>query len=203
MTQVKICGMRRREDIEAVNKYRPEYCGMIMSPGFRRSVTLEQARRLRGALDEGIQMVGVYVNADPGEIVSAVRDGVIDVIQLHGQESNGYIHRLRNELEDRGVDASIIKACKIETGEDLGQALLSRADIILLDNGTGTGQTFNWNVLGEIERPWFLAGGLTSQNVGEAIGKFAPTGVDVSSAVETEGWKDPAKIAAFIEEVRK
>ncbi len=202
MTQIKLCGMRREEDIRAVNQCKPQFCGVILSPGFRRSVTLEEARKLREVLDPEIRMAGVFVNASPEEIFEAVQEDVIDVIQLHGSEDVLYIDTLRKMLKDEGKEVPLIKAFKVVSSEDLERALQSNADIILLDNGTGTGETFDWKILGEIHRPWFLAGGLTAENVGEAIRQFAPTGVDISSAIETDGWKDAQKMKVFVEAVR-
>ena len=120
------------------------------------------------------------------------------MVQLHGNEDEDYIKHLRQL-----VNKPIIKAFRIETAEDVAQAKASSADYILLDSGAGTGKTFNWKLIQDIERPYFLAGGLTPGNVREAIRTLCPFAVDVSSGVETDGGKDKTKMAAFFDEVRK
>ena len=123
---------------------------------------------------------------------------MLDLIQLHGKDDNGYITRLR-ELTGK----PIIKAFTVRTGEDIKAAVQSKADYVLLDSGTGTGKTFDHSLIADIDRPFFLAGGLTAENVGEAIEAFHPFAVDASSSLETDGKKDKNKMAAFVAAVRK
>ena len=194
-TRIKICGRRRKEDREAANRCRPDYVGFILSKGFRRSVEPEEAGRLSEMLDPGIRTVGVFVN-EPVEAVAAA--GFPDLIQLHGQEDNDYLARLR-EVTDKPV----IQAFRIRGAGDLERAAESTADILLLDNGTGTGQSFDWSLIRDIERPWILAGGLGPSNVAEAVRRFRPYAVDLSSGAETDGLKDPEKMMLCVEAVRK
>ena len=197
-TRIKICGMRRKEDIEAANRCRPDYIGFILSAGFRRSVSPAEAEELSEMLEPGILKVGVFVNETVEQVSSAFR--FLDMIQLHGKEDNLYIRKLRE-----AVDKPIIQAFRIGSAEDLARAAESEADILLLDNGTGTGQSFDWSLIGEAGtrgKPWILAGGLGPDNIAEAAGRFRPFAVDLSSGAETDGWKDPVKMEQCVKAVR-
>ena len=127
-----------------------------------------------------------------------LKSGLIDIAQLHGKEDDTYITRLRN-LSDR----SIMKAFRIQSAEDVEKAVKSSADLILLDADAGAGRVFDWSLIRDFDRPYFLAGGLDVRNVTEAIQTFTPYGVDVSSGIETNGKKDKVKMTAFAEAVRK
>lgn len=198
MTRLKLCGLMRAADAEAVNAVRPELAGMILSPGFRRSVTAETAAEIRRALDRLIPAVGVFVNAQIREITAFASRGIIQLVQLHGTEDDAYIWQLR-----RVCTLPIIKAFRIASADDLQKAERSDADLVLLDSGTGTGQTFEWSLLNGFPRPYFLAGGLTPENAAAAIEALHPYGVDVSSGIETDGQKDAEKIRRFAEIVRQ
>ncbi len=212
-TRIKICGMRRIEDIEAANACRPDYIGFILSPGFRRSVTPEEAEQLARRLAPGILKVGVFVNESVERVASAA--GFLDLIQLHGSEDNAYIRDLRGRLmtnDPRGrMTKPVIQAFRIRCADDLKRAMESEADYLLLDNGTGTGEAFDWSLISEAEtqqsgaaaRPWILAGGLGPDNVAEAVRRFRPFAVDLSSGAETDGWKDPEKMARCVQAVRE
>lgn len=206
MVRIKICGLSRPEDIEYVNEARPDYCGFIIQvPASRRNVTAEQLRRFRERLSDRILSVGVFVNADPALPEALLKDGVIDIAQLHGQENERYVKQLR---EKTGKTA--IKAFPVAAQGDLERAFSSCADMVLLDHGKGgTGETFDWAVLEkyraggkEPEKPFFLAGGLEPDNISEAVRRCRPFGVDLSSAVETDGKKDREKIMAAVAAVR-
>lgn len=198
MTKLKLCGLSQPQDIEATNALMPDYIGFVFAPHSRRFVTPQQARALKEQLNPLIQVVGVFVDEAPQTVANLLRSGVIDLAQLHGGEDEGYIRRLR-ELTEK----PLIQAFRIKTPQDLRSAQCSRADYVLLDSGAGTGTVFDWTLLQEMKRPYFLAGGLTCGNVGEAIHQLHPYGVDVSSGIETEGQKDPRKMAAFAAMVRK
>lgn len=219
-TGIKICGMRRIEDIEAANACRPDYIGFILSPGFRRSVTPEAAEQLARRLAPGILKVGVFVNESVEKVAAAA--GFLDLIQLHGSEDNAYIRDLRGRLrtnDPRGRLTTtndprgrlLIQAFRIRCANDLKRAMESEADYLLLDNGTGTGEAFDWSLIrdaealkrGEAARPWILAGGLGPDNVAEAVRRFRPYAVDLSSGAETDGWKDPEKMARCVQAVRE
>ena len=213
-TRIKICGMRRIEDIEVANACRPDYIGFILSPGFRRSVTPEAAEQLARRLAPGIMKVGVFVNESVEKVASAA--GFLDMIQLHGKEDNAYIRDLRGRMtttnDPRGRETKlVIQAFRIRSADDLKKAMESEADYLLLDNGTGTGEAFDWSLIrdadalkgGEAARPWILAGGLGPDNVAEAVRRFRPYAVDLSSGAETDGWKDPEKMARCVQAVRE
>ncbi len=195
MTRIKLCGMMRLCDIEAVNELRPDFCGFILSAGFRRSLSAETFTELSKSLDSNISSVGVFVNDDIDRISEL--SSRLDLIQLHGNETDDYIRSLRDL-----TGKPIIKAFKITSPEDVRLAEKSNADYILLDSGTGTGRAFDHSLITGIERPYFLAGGLTPENVLEAIGTLHPFGVDASSSLETDGLKDKNKMAAMVRAVR-
>ena len=199
-TKIKICGLRRREDILAVNEAKPDYCGFIIEfPKSFRSVTADKVRELVKDLSPEIKGVGVFVNA-PVEFVSGLlNDGTLALAQLHGQEDEAYIRELK-----KLTDKPIIKAFSVKTSEDIEKALQSPADYILLDQGSGgTGMTFDWSLIPKIERPFFLAGGIGAENLEQAIREIRPYAVDLSSSVETDKWKDPEKIWNVVDIVRK
>ncbi|MFR7984854.1 MAG: phosphoribosylanthranilate isomerase [Clostridia bacterium] len=198
MTKLKLCGLVRICDIEAVNRLNPEYIGFVFAKKSRRYVDPAQARELRARLDKGISPVGVFVNESPEAIADLVRSGIIDVVQLHGSEDEDFLRKLR-EL----VSCPIIKAFSVKTPQDVRIACESSADLILLDSGGGgTGTVFDWDLLEPIRRPWFLAGGLSPENAADAIRRLAPYGVDVSSGIETDGVKDIQKMNDFVRAVR-
>lgn len=198
MTKLKLCGLVRICDIEAVNRLNPEYIGFVFAKKSRRYVDPAQARELRARLDKGISPVGVFVNESPEAIADLVRSGIIDVVQLHGSEDEDFLRKLR-EL----VSCPIIKAFSVKTPQDVRIACESSADLILLDSGGGgTGTVFDWDLLEPIRRPWFLAGGLSPENAADAIRRLAPYGVDVSSGIETDRVKDIQKMNDFVRAVR-
>lgn len=198
--RIKICGLSRLCDIDYVNAAKPDYIGFVFAKS-RRQVSVLQARLLKQRLAEDILAVGVFVNDKPERIAELVNDGIIDMVQLHGQEDEAYIRNLRKLLSDRNA-CPIIRAFSVKTSEDVTKACLSSADYILLDHGAGgTGKAFDWSMIGQIDRPFFLAGGLGPDNLEEAfrVGAFA---LDVSSGVETDGFKDPEKIEMCVRKVR-
>ena len=197
MTRIKMCGIRRPEDISAVNEIRPDCIGFVFFPGSRRYIAPEAAASLRALLAPGIQAVGVFVDESPDTVARLLREGVIDLAQLHGHEDELYLSRLR-QLTDR----PLIQAFRIRTEADVEAARASSAAHIRLDAGAGDGRTFDWRLLSHVTRPYFLAGGLSPDNVAEAVRQLHPWAVDVSSGIETDGCKDPAKMRAFAEALR-
>lgn len=197
--KIKLCGLTRSCDIEAVNELQPDYIGFVFAKKSRRYVSPEKAEELKAMLAPGIQAVGVFVNEEPEQIVSLLEAGTIDVAQLHGQEDEREIRRLR-ELTDH----PLIQAFRIDTEQDVERANASTADYVLLDSGAGgTGTVFDWDLLQAIRRPYFLAGGLDTENLGTVKVKLNPYGVDVSSGIETDGYKDKGKMTAFVAAARK
>lgn len=200
MTRIKICGLYRPEDIDYVNQALPDFCGFVIDfPKSHRSVTPERVRSLRAGLSEGITPVGVFVNEPIGIVADLLRDRTIKIAQLHGSEDGEYIAALRREAPG----AVIWKAFKVRRDDDLTAANGSGADMVLLDNGFGTGESFDWSLAWGVERPFILAGGLTPENIPAAIDALHPWGLDVSSGVETDKVKDIKKIKAAVEAARK
>ena len=197
MTKIKFCGLSRICDAEAANELMPSYAGFVFAEGSRRMITPETAVLLRAALDPAIPAVGVFVDEDIRTIARLLNAGTIDLAQLHGHEDDIYIDSLRT-LTDRPV----IQAFRVKTSRDAAMAERSRADYILLDAGAGKGEVFDWSLVREIRRPFFLAGGLTPDNVEEAVAALHPFAVDVSSGIETDGVKDREKMRAFAAAVR-
>lgn len=193
MTVVKICGLTRPEDVECVNRLHPDMAGFVFYGPSRRCVDAGKASVLSGMLDPSVMSVGVFVDEDPLVIADLVERGVISAVQLHGVEDDSYIRGLR-----KLVDVPVIKAFCIHEDRDLAHVRDSTADLVLLDSGKGSGRGFDWNLIGDLGRDYILSGGLSPDNVAEAVRRMHPYGVDVSSGVETGGVKDPAKVARFI-----
>ena len=198
MTKIKICGLRREQDIRYANELMPDYIGFVFLKGKMRYVTFEEAAHLRSLLDPAIPAVGVFVNEPVENVIRLLQSGTIQIAQLHGQEDEAYAEELR-----RAGDHCIIRAFAVRSSEDIHRAFAFPADYPLLDNGKGTGETFDWSLFQEQEKPFFLAGGLSPENVKEAIECFHPYAVDVSSGVETDGFKDYENMKAFMDAVRR
>ncbi len=197
MTKVKLCGLRREVDIDYANELKPDYIGFVFAKKSKRYVEPEDAAALKKRLDPDIKAVGVFVNEDAENIAALANAGTIDAVQLHGGEDDTYIAGLK-EL----TDVLIIKAFKVQGLEDIKKANESSADLVLLDAGAGDGVTFDWSLLAGVKRPYFLAGGLAPNNLKTVVEKIKPYGVDASSSLETEGFKDKAKMAAFVSAAR-
>lgn len=198
MTKIKLCGLSRPCDIYAANALNPEYIGFVFAKKSKRYVSPSIAAELKPLLSPGIQAVGVFVNEDPERIAGLLQDEIIDMAQLHGNEDEAYIARLRSL-----TFKPIIKAFPIVHAGDMVKAGQSTADFVLLDSGAGTGTVFDWKLIEGFNRPYFLAGGLSADNVGAAVDALHPYAVDVSSGIETNGYKDQIKMAAFAAAVRK
>ena len=194
MKKIKICGLKRREDIEYVNKYQPDYIGFVFA-GKKRKLTYDQVVDLKKYLTSSIQVVGVFVNEDISFVEKLVKEHVIDLVQLHGQENQKYIQALKEK-----VDVSIIKAIQIKNENSFNEHY--DVDYYLYDHGTGgTGESFDWSMLKEVDKPVFLAGGINLLNIDDALKKNVYA-LDVSSGVETDGFKDEKKIKKIVRRVR-
>lgn len=200
--KVKICGLRRPEDIDFANRLHPDAVGFVFAAGSRRRVTPAEALTLKRRLEPSITTVGVFAGDLPKTIAAIVASGAIDAVQLHSP--NGDEERIA-ALRALVPGVPLVRAVKVRSADDLAEAEASSADLVLLDAGAGDGRTFDWRLLAErpLRRPFFLAGGLTPENVAEAIRLARPYGVDASSGVETGGFKDFAKMQQFIAEARK
>ena len=220
--KLKLCGLSRPQDIEAANALMPDYVGFVFARKSRRYISPETAAALRNLLHPGIQAVGVFTDEKPELVAALVRDHIIDVIQLHGHEDRDYISYLRTL-----TSAPIIQAVCIRDESDLERAQESSADLILLDSAAGgSGVSFDWSILSRVTRPYFLAGGLTAENVRDALtatlpyaltaaapcalaaaapcapAAAVPYAVDVSSGIEADGWKGKIKMEQIVRAVR-
>jgi len=208
--KIKICGISREEDIEYINEARPDYAGFVFAES-RRKVTAAQAAKLRQRLAEGIEAVGVFVDASIDDIIGLYRDGIISLVQLHGTEDDAYIERLK----EAGCVVPVIKVIKsmeLLALTEASKTVVSGANYYLIDSGAGSGKTFNWNIL-RPETPcaswlqssgkqWFLAGGITPENIEQAM-ELNPFAIDVSGGAETNGIKDRNKIVQLTAMVGK
>lgn len=200
MVKVKICGLRRPEDIEAANAAKPDFVGFIFVEGTKRYVAPDLAASFRRDLAADIQTVGVFVNAPIEEVVAICQVGTIDLVQLHGEEDQAYIAHLKGQ-----VDQDIIKS--VAVGDELVVAP-SQADYLLFDSLSpsrgGSGKIFDWQMVSAYqEKPFFLAGGLGIDNIEEALKVVRPYAVDASSSLETDGVKDPVKMQEFVAKIRE
>ncbi|WNX85886.1 phosphoribosylanthranilate isomerase [Agathobaculum sp. NTUH-O15-33] len=198
--KLKFCGLTREADIEAANETGPDYIGFVFAESRRRVSDLDAAR-FKARLDPAIQAVGVFVNDTPEHIAALAGEGIIAFAQLHGDEDARVIERLR-----RLTDVPLIKAVRVKTRADIERALALPVDYLLLDTYVGhayggSGKAFDWSLIGDIPKPYFLAGGLRAENLEQALqtGAYA---LDLSSGIETNGVKDPAKMRAVAERVR-
>ena len=202
MTKVKFCGLTRPKDIEAVNELKPDYVGFVFAPGRKRTVSKQTAKELKSLLSPEIIPVGVFVNETTDVVAELLNEGIIYMAQLHGDEDETYIAELRQKCRER---KPVIRAIQFQSPGNISEAKEipdSDADFLLLDSGTGTGKTFDWDLAKEITKPYFLAGGLCPENVRNAIDTLHPFAVDVSSGIETDGIKDFEKMKAFLTAVR-
>lgn len=196
--RVKLCGMFRPEDIEAVNEVRPDYMGFVVDfPRSHRSVSPAELEQLSPRVACGVRRVGVFVR-EPVEVVARLyNEGLIDVAQLHGDEDEDYLDSLRT-----ACSVPIIQAFRVRSADDVARARNSTADLVLLDNGQGTGTAFDWSLLADVGRPFMLAGGLGPANVAKAVASVRPWGVDMSTGIETGRLKDPQKMRAAVTAAR-
>lgn len=208
MVEVKICGLRRREDIEYANALLPDYIGFVFAQS-RRRVLPKEAADLRERLDARVKAVGVFVDAPPRVVAETAALCRLDAVQLHGAEDAAYVAELRRLIPP---SLTVIKAARVRGSGDIRSAIAAKPDRLLLDayspeaNG-GTGQSFDWGLMGsDIDRPFFVAGGITPENVAEVIAAAGranrPFAVDVSGGVETDGYKDFRKMKRLIAAAR-
>lgn len=199
---LKICGIRRMEDVAYLNEYQPDFAGFILSKPFWRYVPPEQMEALHGALSPEIRRVGVFVNPTIEEIRQYA--AYLDVIQLHGEETAELIQEIRAKT---GLE--LWKAVRVRTPEDIQRADALPVDKLVLDSFSaashgGTGEVAPWLLIAENrpEKPFFLAGGISAENVREAAEAVKPYGMDASSSVETDKCKDPKKIRELVKIVK-
>ncbi len=193
---IKLCGMRRSEDAAYCNECMPDYIGFIFAES-KRKVLPELAEQLRSKLDPKIVTVSVTVNATI-EFFAEI-SGSADIFQLHGNEDAEYILALRKLFPEK----EIWKAGRIRSEADIDALAEISADKFVLDAFSadaygGTGKKIDEKLLAyaknKLSKPFFIAGGIDSSNIADIINKYAPYGVDLSSGIETNGFKDRAKM---------
>lgn len=194
---IKLCGMRRTEDVRIINEFLPDYMGMILTQGFKRTVDIDTAKQLSALTDSHIKKVGVFVN-EPADNVKRIAELLsLDVIQLHGDEDRAYIRSLDGICE-------VWKAVRVRSAEDIYRAEELGCQKLVLDSfvkGTagGTGVAADWNIIknAHISLPYFLAGGIGEHNIAKAL--EISLNIDLSGSVETDGVKDREKIRRITE----
>lgn len=201
--KIKICGLTRLQDIAAVNLYLPDFIGFVFAPGSRRRVTPRQALLLKEKLDPRIKTVGVFTNETVPNIAALCEEGIIDLVQLHGDESAEFIRALKEQ-----TPSSVIKAVRVRSKRQILQAQQLPCDLLLLDayregQYGGSGRTFDHSLIPPLQKAFFLAGGLNEGNIEQAVLASRPFAVDISSGVETNGVKDEKKIGRIIAAIRK
>ena len=193
--KIKTCGLFRLEDIEYANILKPDFIGFVFAKS-KREVDLKTAQTLKSHLSKDIKAVGVFVNASIDLIIEALENKIIDIVQLHGRENIDFIHNLKSK-----IDTKIIYAVNIEDSIDEKCELV---DFLLFDYiKGGSGKSFDWNKLTNIKipKPYFLAGGINSQNLHQAIA-IRPYGIDLSGGLESNGYKDFNKMKYIISQVK-
>lgn len=194
--KLKICGLKRPEDIEYANLVKPDYVGFVFA-GNKRRISTDMAAQLRAKLSKDIQAVGVFVDEPLENIIDLLEREVIDIAQLHGDETEEDIQYIQAV-----TGKEVIKAVKVRHRYDVEAWLDSSADYLLFDSGAGSGEAFDWTLLDGVDREYFLAGGLTPDNIEAAVTQLFPYGIDLSSGVETDGVKDLEKMKITAEKVR-
>jgi phosphoribosylanthranilate isomerase len=204
--KIKLCGLSRLQDIDYVNEFKPDYIGFVFAQS-RRQVTPVFAVDLRKKLRSDIKAAGVFVNENIETLVKTALSVNLDIIQLHGDEDEEYIERLRKKL----IGFEIWKAARVIDEDSIVMAEKLPCDRLLLDTFSpsaygGTGCSANLDVIANVEsclnKSFFLAGGLNYSNILSAIQKTNPFGVDISSGIETDGLKDRDKIKELINLLR-
>ena len=204
--RIKICGLFRDEDIDFVNEARPDYIGFVFAKS-PRQVSSVLAQYLRFRLVNEIIPVGVFVNSPVAEIAALYRNGVISMAQLHGDEDESFIIKLKKETGSKpipviktisGGQLSMNDKKKTASNRQTDSNVFNyhtNADFLLIDSGSGSGRTFNWDLLKSIkfQKPWFLAGGININNIQNAMA-HNPFAVDISSGAETNNIKNREKI---------
>ncbi|MCR5772059.1 MAG: phosphoribosylanthranilate isomerase [Butyrivibrio sp.] len=209
MVKIKICGLMTKEDCVIMNGFKPDYCGLVFAKT-RHYLTDQMAGELRNTLDISIPTVGVFVDDDMDHIVELYNSAIIQIIQLHGHEDAEYIRQLRDKIaasrpdkkrhyDEFGQGAPIMKAIRVKDGSEFEDAENLPVDMLLLDNYKenlpgGTGTRFDLSMIPKLNKPYFLAGGLSADNITQALAQSRPYAVDVSTSVETDGHKDWKKV---------
>lgn len=201
MTKIKLCGLRSLSDIAIANQLPIDYVGFVFADS-KRKVSVECAMQMKQKLSKEKQAVGVFVNALQEEVVSLCHQRVIDLVQLHGDEDEQYVNILREN-----IDQPIIVARRVRSKQEAVTYKNFPGDYLLFDSYVvgsygGTGHQMDCSCIPKMERPIFIAGGLSVANVQQIITNLQPYGVDVSSMVEVNNRKDRKKVKEFVHAVK-
>ena len=205
-TKVKICGIKTPDALRAACDAGARFVGFVFYPPSVRALSIDTAKELALMLPTGVRGVGLFVNPSDELLQEVIGKVQLDMIQLHGDESTQRVQEVKSLTQ-----LEVMKALPIKAKDDLEtiKTYEEVSDWILCDTPStgygGSGESFDWNLLQgyQFTKPWMLAGGLTAQNVSEAISALSPSAVDVSSGVESErGVKDISQIKAFVEAVK-
>jgi phosphoribosylanthranilate isomerase len=189
--KIKICGLKNSVDVDYVNEAMPDYIGFVFAESKRR-ISPQVAAEFKNKLNPKITAVGVFVNTEISSISQLYSNGVINVAQLHGSETETYINELK-----KICDIPVIKAINAEVKPP------ANADYLLFDNGKGgSGESFDWGLIPKCSKDYFLAGGINLDNIRKAM-KLKPYGIDLSSGTETNGKKDREKIIQLVQIARE
>lgn len=202
MPRIKLCGISSVKDVDVINEVQPDYIGFIFAPS-RRQVTWDKAQQIKERLSPFIKTVGVFVDESTDVIIKIARSLPLDVVQLHGEESEDDIKAIK-----KATGCAVWKAVHVKNKNSVEKFKDSSADMLLLDTFSknaagGTGDSFDWSLLENLKRPFILAGGLSSKNIARAIRNTAPWGVDISSGIESGGIKDESKIRKIMTIIRR
>lgn len=212
--KVKICGIRRMEDVEIINRYLPDYAGFVFAKS-KRQVLPDEAKRLAANIDGRIKKVGVFVDQPIELLAELLIEETVDYLQLHGGEDTAYERKLCQILEEKGIknpSERLIKAYRIKNKEDFEKMSPTACKYLLLDAFSvkcegGNGESFDWSHINKWKtsnkKPFFLAGGIGLHNVKEAIADVKPYAIDVSSSLEENGFKSEEKIKEFMERIKE
>lgn len=201
MLKIKICGLCRETDVDYVNEALPDYAGFVFCKKSKRYISEKKAAGFRSRLDAGIKAVGVFVDEDPERIVRLLKQGTIDIAQLHGRETEKEIVYIKEASQK-----PVFKAVVVRRAQDVADWQSSAADELLFDGGRGEGKSFSLKYARDVKRPFFLAGGMNAERIRELQSLAALpalTGIDISSGVETDGAKDRDKILLAVQMVRE
>ncbi|HLR64272.1 MAG TPA: phosphoribosylanthranilate isomerase [Pseudogracilibacillus sp.] len=197
---VKMCGMMSEKDVQAANVAQADMVGFVFAPS-KREISVDLAKQLAKEASSNLKKVGVFVNETVDYIHDIAARVGLDYVQLHGDETADFVKQ---------IQLPVIKAFSIDEAE-VTNLNHYHCDYFLIDSPGqqyrgGSGKAFNWQRILELKlnhKQLILAGGLTSENVFDAIQQVKPFGVDVSSGIESEGVKDPLKMRTFIEQAKQ
>ena len=198
MTRIRICGITCPQDVELVNKLKPDDVGFVFIKGNNRYIDLKTAEALKKQLDPSIHVVGIFENERPIIIATLLRMGTIDAVQFSGSETDEDIMSLRRQF-----DCPIYQVFQVESPKDALRAEWSIADMVLLRIRKGAEESLPWNLTKFSRRPFILAGDLSPETVGEAMAHCHPFAVDLGTGIRTEEGIHPEMTTRTVEQIRK